>query len=102
MPAPVRTCHDGTLSGFWAILLLVLAVSPVTAPFSSCDVENLFSDSHVTRAMLQSKVVEEKPVDGVPEGVVPHAGSHASLEPCAAGAAAPVQGFAAWQFPLRI
>ena len=101
MPAPVRTCHDGTRSGFWAILLLVLAVSPVTAPFSSCDVENLFSDRDVTRAMLQSKLVEEKPVDRVPDCVVPEAGSHAPLEPCVTGAAAPVQGFA-WQFPLRI
>jgi hypothetical protein len=38
-PSPMRS-----LSKFFAVLLVVLAVSPFTAPFSSCDLATLFGD----------------------------------------------------------
>ena len=41
---------------FWAVLLLVLATSPLTAPFSSCSVLDLLADRELQNgALVQAK-----------------------------------------------
>ena len=46
--------------GFWAVLLLLLAVSPVTAPFSFCDLGDLFADRDLHGGgILQSKTAKD-------------------------------------------
>jgi hypothetical protein len=45
------------LSRFFAVLLVVLAVSPVTAPFASCDLTALATEEGQTTA--DSKILKE-------------------------------------------
>jgi len=91
------------LDSFSAVLLLVLVVSPVTAPFSSCDLENLLSDRDARHgALLQSTVVQDKPVDGLTGGFVLDVRHPTSPEPSIACTPAPAGGCALQQFPLRI
>jgi hypothetical protein len=53
----------------WAVLLLVLAISPVTAPFSSCDLEDLLADRDVhCGAILQAKSLIAPAVPGLNSG----------------------------------
>ena len=98
----MRPVPDGTFSGFWTILLLVLALSPVTAAFSSCDLEPLVSDREARGAILQPSAVQDKPVNGLIGLIVPDVRPQARLEPCVSGAPAPVQGCTMRRFPLRI
>jgi len=97
----MRRIHDRTGS-FWAILLLVLAVSPVTAPFSSCDLEHLFSERAAhPGAILQAQNVQDKTVGGVTDGFVLDVRHAAAPEPSIC-APAQAPGCARRQFPLRI
>ena len=59
MVALPRMCHRKAI-GFWAVLLLVLVVSPVTAPFSSCDLGDLVAgrDLH-DDGILQAKTAKD-------------------------------------------
>lgn len=103
MPAPVgQPCHR-PLARLWAVLLLVLVVSPVTAPFSSCDLENLLSDSNAHHgAILHSKVLQDKPADGLARPFVPEVRHPAALEPAKARPSAPALGCGLQPFPLRV
>ena len=103
MPVPVRSFHDRPLWSFWAVLLLVLAVSPVTAPFSSYDLGDLFSDpSPHPGAILQIKVVHDKSIDTVTRSLAGHVQRHLAPEPCVASAQAQAPAPTIRHFPLRI
>ena len=103
MPAPVRSRHDRGFWSFWAILLLVLAVSPVTAPFSSCDLGALFADPGPhPGAILQSKVLQDKSVDNVAVGIVRDVPIPAASKAPGAGTRAPAPRLGIRHFPLRI
>ena len=53
----------------WAVLLLVLAISPVTAPFSSCELEDFLADRDVhSGAILQAKSITAPAVPGLNSG----------------------------------
>jgi len=55
-----------TLPRLCVIALLLLAVSPVTAPFSTCDLLDLLGGPPSTGgAVLQSKTTSDEPVSGV-------------------------------------
>ena len=103
MPAPVKSRHDRGFWSFWAILLLVLAVSPVTAPFSSCDLGHLFANPGPhPGAILQSKLLQDKSVDDVTVGLVRDVLVPDASEPCGAGTRAPAPRLGVTHFPLRI
>lgn len=58
----------------FGILLLVLMVSPITAPFSTCDLLDLLGGSRAAgAAVLQSKSVPDDPVPGLVGHVTVHA-----------------------------
>jgi hypothetical protein len=60
------TPRHATLLRVCRMALLVLMVSPVTAPFSTCDLSDLFgSPGAHDGAVLQSKPAPPQPVPGV-------------------------------------
>jgi hypothetical protein len=98
---PVGRLENRTLASPWAILLLVLAICPVTAPFASCDLDDLLTDRDSVNAILQSKGVHDKSVVCLTGGFV--CGVHLTLAPeLPLGSTTAALFRAVRQFPLRI
>ena len=90
------------MPGFWAILLFVLAVSPVTAPFSAFDLENFLSDRDAhPNAIVQSKGVQDKSAAGLTSGFALEVVYTIMAAPLVR-ASAPAHARGEPQFPLRI
>ena len=58
------------VTSFWAVLLLVFAASPLTAPFSSCSPSDFLNERELhSAALLQAKNVKDDstaPMGGAP------------------------------------
>ena len=63
----------GTIPRFGVILLLLLVVSPVTAPFSTCDLLDLLGGpASAAGAVFQSKPTGDQPAPGTGGSLVLH------------------------------
>jgi hypothetical protein len=75
--------HRTLVSRFFAAVLLVLAISPFTAPFSPCDITGLFGDGQAHEgASSKYKLTPDTPsVDAASTWLVPDLREHGSPAP---------------------